>query len=65
MDIKLQIAEENARFELLKAECGRLSNSPERVAIRERIANNIGRPLNTDMTTIDPRWVAYTKKGEK
>lgn len=63
MITKLLIAEENARYEMIKAECDRLRNSPDRVARRGRIADHVGRPLNIDTTKLDPHWEQYAETG--
>lgn len=39
MNLKLEIAEEESRFEYWKTESEKMYNSPSRVAIREKIAN--------------------------
>jgi hypothetical protein len=59
IEIKMMILDENNRFSRIKKQCEAAANSPEAVQRRERIASHIGRPLNTDMTKLDPDGVKY------
>jgi hypothetical protein len=62
--LNMVMADQFAWADEMLAELERQHNTKERRETRERIANNIGRPLNTDMTYLDPRWVEYTKTGK-
>jgi hypothetical protein len=57
--INMAMADQFEISRSMREELERQHNSPERVARRERIAQHIGRPLNTDMVKGDPRWDEY------